>query len=69
MGGMTTRTTNLLVTVAILGFLFGRYSAPAAVANEAGLIGLIATQADEIEVLKAIVATYKAAYGEPDKTL
>jgi len=59
----------VVVAVSAIGFAVGWFSSPAKVANEAGLIGIIATQADEIAVLKQIVETYKAAYGEPEKTL
>ena len=68
MGGMTRYLVTALAA-GLLGFAIGWYCSPNKVANEAGLIRLIATQADEITVLKQIVETYKEALGEPDRTL
>ena len=66
---MLPRLLFVAAVTGVLGFAIGWYNSPNKVANEAGLIGIIATQQDEIAVLKQIVETYKAAYGEPDKTL
>jgi len=43
----------------LIGFTLGWYCSPNKLANEKGLIGIIATQAQEISVLNEIVETYR----------
>jgi len=66
---MLTRLLCVALVAGLLGFAAGWFSSPAKVANEAGLIGIIATQQHEIAVLKQMVETYKEVFVEPDKTL
>ena len=73
MAGMKTASLAIAATLlaGLLGFAIGRLTAPTdkVTNNEEGLIRIIATQQVEIDTMKKLIATYKEAFGEPDKVL